>query len=549
MLLVAMVIAWLAGIVVTDWYALPDSALWPLAGAGLAGTLLLWRRREWRLLSLLVLAAALGGLRYEPAHTTRDGVTIWQFADQGEIAVLGRVAEDPKRNDTGQQLLLETTRAQMGDASGRVSGYLLVVLPPYPTYRYGQWLVVTGSIREPPASDRPGAFDYRDYLARKGVFALMREPQVRDVSGSAPDNAAFPTRALHAMVVEPARMGLFAVRTHCHTLILRALPEPQASVASGMLLGMKASVPDETYRAFATSGMAHILVISGWHLSMVAGLMSGIASWLRLRGGGAFWFSVGAIWLYALFVGATPTVLRAATMASLVVLAASTERRTEPWTLLFAACGVLTLINPQTLWDLGFQLSALATAGIIAFHEPVQRWLERAGERVRLQLPWLTNTLAVTLAAQTLVLPLLLYHFGKLSLVFPVSNVVLVPVVPVAMVAGGCALLASLVAEALGGIAGVGALVGLVAQGGWLLAWVPLAWLTGGADLMASVPGSLLRVPPFPFWLLAGCYVVVAGWWVWRRVAPHWHNMAYNAVSDTVTVTDATEVQHTQPPD
>jgi competence protein ComEC len=176
--------------------------------------------------------------------------------------------------------------------------------------------------------------------------------------------------------------------------------------------------------------------------------------------------------------------------------------------LLLAACFALTLWEPQMMWDLGFQLSALATASLFAFSTPLRRWLER-----RKLLRWpgghtVRTTLAATLAVQVLVLPLILYHFGSLSLVAPLANVLLVPLVPFAMLLGALALVVSLA------LAPLGALAGWIAMGLWLLAWLPFAALTGGAAWLAALPGAALRLPAFPLWILLAYYALVAGLWL-----------------------------------
>ncbi len=458
-----------------------------------------------RLAALLLLAIALGGLRYQPVSHLRDNVTVWQLADHGELLIQGVISADPKWTEEGQQVILKTEAARREDVAAPIDGLLLVNLPPYPAYHYGQRLIVRGPIREPPPARRPNAFNYRGYLARKRIFAMMNEPAA--------------VTALPGNAGNPALVALLTFRTHCHGFMLRALPEPEASVGGGMLLGLKAAIPDRVYTTFSANGITHVLVISGWHLSLVASVITGVATRLRFGRGRTFWFSLVAIWIYALFVGATGTVLRAALMASLTVLATATERKTEPWTLLMAACLGLTLWNPHILWDLGFQLSILATASLFAFLSPIKAWLEQLPLLRWSAAGWITDPLSVTLAAQTLALPLIIYHFGNLSLVSPLSNVLLVPAVPYVMMLGAVALAVNLLAGLVGSIAGLGAVAAFLAQGGWLVAWLPLTYMTRGAALLAEVPGASLSLPPFPLWLLLGYYIAVGGWWLWQQWA------------------------------
>lgn len=498
MLLALLAIAWMLGIVTTDVCRLAGVQLWWLTGSGLFSVVVGWRIGRVRLAGLCLLFAALGGLRYQSVQVETTSRSVWQLVGRGDVIVEGSVEDDSQRSEEGQRLVVRTEAAQIGERSGRVEGLLLIKLPPYPIYQYGQRLLVQGELERPRAADRPNAFDYREYLARKRIFALMDEPVVQVLPGNRGN---------------PLLVMLLTFRNYCYTLLVRALPEPQASVAAGMLLGLKAAIADEVYTTFSVTGTSHILVVSGWNLTIVAAAWIGIARRLRLGGSGTFWGAFGAIWVYALFVGMTATVVRAALMASLTTLALSTERRAEPWTLLLTASMGLTCLDPQTLWDLGFQLSALATASLFAFGEPVEQWLRRCPPLNWSTLAWLTEALGATLAAQVLALPIILYHFGNLSLVAPLANVVIVPLVPYAMLLGASALLINLIAQPL---AGWLSLVGWLSYGLWMVTWLPFAYITEGVNLLARIPWAAVQLPPFPLWMLLAYYAIVGGWWLWR---------------------------------
>ncbi len=486
------------GIVATDMLPITGEMLVGIAFLSIIGTAVGWHKFTLRVVGLCFLFAALGGLRYLSVQVETTPQSVWLLAEQGIVTVQGQIAEEPRRSDDGQQLIVRGEAARLGEHAGEIEGLLLLNVPPYPAYYYGQRLIFSGKIEQPPAASRPNAFNYRDYLARRQIFALVQEPDIEVLPGNEGT---------------PLLVALRGFRIHCQELLLRAMPEPQASVAAGMLLGLKASIPDETYTAFARTNVVHTLVVSGWHLSLVAALFVGIAGQFRLGRGATFWLALAGIWLYALFVGATATVLRAAIMASLIVLASSTERQAEPWTLLLAACLGLSLWNPQILWDLGFQLSVLATASLFAFSQPVKHWLEYLPPLRWRDTRFVTDTLTATLAVQVLVLPLILYHFGNLSLIAPAANVLIVPVVPLAMILGALALLVNLLAAPLTALAPVGWFI----QGVWLVAWLPFAYMTEATRLLAALPWAAVRLPAFPLWVLLGYYALVAGWWVWKE--------------------------------
>jgi competence protein ComEC len=403
----------------------------------------------------------------------------------------GSVAGDPRRADDGQRVVLQVERALVGGAERVVGGQALVLLPPYPVYRYGDRIAVTGELVRPRGAERQGEFDYRAYLAHRGIFVLMREP-----TGA---------RLLPGRDGVAPLAALLRFRERCRTVLLRSLPEPQAALAVGILLGIQSSIPDEVYATFSATGTSHILVVSGWNFTIVASVIGAAAARLRLGRWQTFAAALAVMWAYALLTGASAAVLRAAAMASLAAVARATERSSEPWRLLLAACWLISLADPHTLWDLGFQLSALATASLFAFARPVEGWLGRRRPFRWPALAPLTEALTATLAAQVLTLPLILYQFGNLSLVAPLANVLLVPVVPYAMALGTLALLGGLLWLPLGQWLALGA-------------WLPLSWLGEGAALLAAPRWAAVQLPPFPLWALLACYAVIVALW-WRSQA------------------------------
>lgn len=258
------------------------------------------------------------------------------------------------------------------------------------------------------------------------------------------------------------------------------------------------------YEAFSATGTSHILVVSGWNFTIVAAVLAGLAGRLRLGRWATFWLALAVMWAYALFTGASAAVLRAASMASLAVLARAAERQIEPWRLLLGACWAISLADPHTLWDMGFQLSALATASLFAYARPIE---ERVARWPPLAPAWLApvrEALTATLAAQVLTLPLILYSFGSLSLIAPLANVILVPAVPYAMLLTSLALAGGLIWLPLG-------------QWLALAAWLPLSWLGEGARLLAAPAWAAVQLPPFPLWVLLAYYALLGAAALLRR--------------------------------
>jgi len=480
-MLIWLAACWMVGIVVAAQLAPPAAALWSAAGAGVLTAALARGRPQARLAALCLACAALGGLRYGASVTAAGPAAVEGLAGAGEVTLVGAVEGEPRRSEEGQRVVLRVEQALVGGAARPADGLALLLLPPFPAYAYGERLAASGELSLPRSAERPGEFDYRAYLAHRGIHALMREATAERAVG---EGGLGPLAAL------------LRFRERCRAVLVRVLPEPQAALAVGILLGIQASIPPDVYASFSATGTSHILVVSGWNFTIVAAVLAGLAARLRLGRWPSFWAALAVMWAYALFTGASAAVLRAAAMASLAVLARATERTVEPWRLLLGACWAITLADPHTLWDLGFQLSALATGSLFAFAGPV-------GERVDgwpvVRWPPLApvrEALTATLAAQVLTLPLILYSFGNLSIIAPLANVLLVPAVPYAMLLATLALAGGLVWLPLGQLLGTAA-------------WLPLTWLGSGAALLATPAWAAVPIPPFPLWVLLAYYAAI----------------------------------------
>jgi competence protein ComEC len=225
----------------------------------------------------------------------------------------------------------------------------------------------------------------------------------------------------------------------------------------------------------------------------------------------AVWVAIGGIALYTLLVGADAAVVRAAIMGGLFVLALYLGRQAEVRTSLIFAAIVMTAINPYVLWDVGFQLSFAATAGLIWLAPALERTAERplaalvGAGHVRGGMRLLSAALLVTLAAQIATGPLIVYHFGRLSVISLLTNLLILPVQPMVMLAGGLATPAGMVWLPAGQVLG------------WL-AWLPLAWTVWVVDWTAAAPLASVTLGHFSLWLLAAIYagLVAVVWWASR---------------------------------
>ena len=332
-------------------------------------------------------------------------------------------------------------------------------LPRYPEVAVGDVVAVGGSIRPPPADG------YGDYLRRIGAAGTL---QARTLS---------PVRAAPLGSVDTLRrLAGDALRV--------AMPEPEAGLAAGILIGLRERVDRDLAAAFATAGASHIVAISGWNIALVAGL---VASLLRRSGSRTRLVVIAAaIVAYTIAAGASPSVLRAAVMAGVVLLARGTGRAGRAPAALGWATAILLLVEPANVSDAGLQLSVVATAGLLAWASPLTHRLATVwGGR----LPgWLAESLGVSLAAQAATLPIVLWSFGRLSLVAPLVNLAVVPLVPIAMATGVVAL--------LGGVLAMVGAPPIVATALGLPAWLSLTLIVHLVRLGASAPAAALDLGP-----------------------------------------------------
>jgi len=477
MTLVYFAVAWTAGIalakaVVIPWQVLPLLGLFSLLG------LVLWHdERPVQLGALCLVAFALGAGRFLLAVPRVNAKTLGAYNDVGWVALEGLVVDEPEERDTHTNLRVRARRVTLPDGSERqVDSLVLVGTSRYPRYQYGDRVRVRGSLETPVDSE---AFPYRSYLARQGIYSIVRYAQVE----------LLPQKRSN-LLMRP----LFALKRRAQKSIAQTLSEPEAGLLTGILLGVESGIPEDLKEDFAATGTTHLIAISGFNVTIVSGVFAGLAQRMFHRRR-AILVAMIAVVAYTVLVGASAAVVRAALMGLVYLLGQYVGRPSYGPVSLAAAAIAMTAWNPHALWDSGFLLSFAATAGLVLYTEPLEQGFagilrrvvsaERAERITRL----ISEILLVTIAAQLLTAPLLLATSGQLSVVTLICNTLVLPVQPQLMMAGGIAMVLGLIARPLGWIAG------------WI-AWVFLAYTIEIVRLVADLP-------------FASVPVEIEGWMVW----------------------------------
>ncbi|MBI3291576.1 MAG: DNA internalization-related competence protein ComEC/Rec2 [Elusimicrobia bacterium] len=341
------------------------------------------------------------------------------------VTLAGRIQALQDARQGQPRYLFHAVRAGV---SGRRAIRLLLTLPPaVPPLWPGDQLTVTGRLLRPPTALNPGGFDYRAYLANQRISALLTvdDPEAVHITARAPwfvpGTLAVKLRATLAQIFRDR------------------LPPVAASILGGFTIGELSDLPTGVEQAFRDAGVFHLLVVSGSNVALVMGLAFGFWRLLLLSRRASLCASLPVIWLYTLMGGGDPPVLRATVMATVGVLAYLLSREATPTHCLALAALVVLLWEPGALFDASFQLSFMATLGIVW---AVPRWNRSFPSSRRLpMLRWIWPLLIASLSAQVAVAPVVIWYFHRLSLIGLLANLC-VPLLAEVIVMTGITLLA-----------------------------------------------------------------------------------------------------------
>jgi competence protein ComEC len=393
---------------------------------------------------LLIVFFCLGAIRYQLAQPHIDPTFIAFYNDQpNEYLVDGVIQVPPDVGDGYTNLRLrveQVTPVPVQDEVANsipVHGLLLARVPIGASYNYGDRIQLHGRLETPPEN---ADFSYRDYLARHGIYSYMFYPAVS---------------LLQQGQGSPFFSALYAFRQHALDLVYSLFPDPEASLMAGILLGVQSGIPQNVTNAFRLTGTSHIIVISGFNITIIAAMFTLVFSRILGVRRGALVAAIGII-LYTLLVGANPAVVRAAILGILTLLGYQLGRQQTGLNSLIFVAAVMAVITPSVLWDVSFQLSFAATLGIMLYAAMFTQWFAHLAERYssittanRLAGP-VEEYFLLTLAAQLTTLPLIIYYFKRLSLTALIANPLILPAQPPLMVLGLISVLSGMVFHPIG---------------------------------------------------------------------------------------------------
>jgi len=301
-------------------------------------------------------------------------------------------------------------------------------------FQYGDKIRLSGKFEEPQKYEN---FDYAAYLAKDNIYSLVNYPEIEVIKR----NEGLKLKEI-----------LYKIKIVFQKQIDKVFPEPESGFLSGLLLGEKKTMDENLQLALQRSGTTHLIALSGYNITIIVEavyfLLIGIGV---ARPKSFFWVLIFLIF-FIILTGASPSVVRAGIMGALLILSNKLGKKYQIRNALFLAALLMILFNPKILrFDFGFQLSFAATLGLIYLKPIFDKLLKVEKQSF---FDW-REILATTLSAQIMVLPLLILNFGYVSIVSPITNILIISFIPITMLLGFLAVLISFLNLWLGYLVGV----------------------------------------------------------------------------------------------
>ena len=358
------------------------------------------------LISIFILTFGLGIFRFHVSDIKPPLYLEQQIGSSIELQ--GIIVDEPDQRESNTKLTVEI------DKKVRV----LITTKTYPEFQYGDKIKFSGKFQKPSnfITDIGKEFDYINYLAKDKIYYQVFYPKIEFISEG---RGNFIKR------------NLFALKHSFLGSISKLISDPEASLMGGLLLGTKQALGGELQDDFIKVGIIHIVVLSGYNVTIVAeSLLRFFSAFLRRSV--AISIGVISIILFAIITGAGATIVRASIMALLVLFARITGRTYDITRALFLAGFLMLIHNPWILvFDISFQLSFLATIGLIFLAPKIIKYIRFLPKTLGLR-----DILSATIAVQLFLLPFILYKMGTLSIVSPIVNLLILPLIPLTMLFG-----------------------------------------------------------------------------------------------------------------
>jgi len=394
-------LSFIAGILLNSFFQ--ESFLWFLI-LDIIFIFVFWKHKKVVIIGFCVLSFIFGVWRYQSFELKTENNQLVKYIDQ-EISFIGVVSERP---EPGQS----TTKIEVNIKN--LNSKVLITAWKYPEYHYGDKLRIEGKLEGPAFLND---FDYKSYLAKDGIYAVMYQPKI-EIIGKNYGN--------------PIKEILLSFKEKLKNSVNLIMPAPQSGLLEALFFGDEENIPKEWIDKFNVTGTRHITAVSGMNITIISALILNLFLLLGFWRKQAFYFSITFIIFYVSIIGAPSSALRAGIMGILFLIAQYFGRYSNGAKMIIFSAVVMLLFNPLLLiLDVGFQLSFLAILGLVYLQPIFSDWLEKVPNIFEIKY-----TLSATLAAQCFTLPVLIYNFGRISLISPLVNLFIVPLITTVTILG-----------------------------------------------------------------------------------------------------------------
>lgn len=333
-----------------------------------------------------------------------------QFYNGRQIKFIGRVIKEPDQRLKNVKL---TVRARQA-GERKIKGRVLITTNLYPKYNYGDELKFDCKLQKPKQfSD----FDYEKYLSRYDIYSVCYYPKIEIIN------------------IDKGNLflsSIYKIKNRARGVIKNYLAEPQASLLKAMLLGDRGTIPQDLRDKFSCAGVSHIIAISGLHITIISAILLSLLLGIGLSRKQSFYLAISFLGIYVILIGFPASAVRATSMAFMVLVAMHLGRLNRSINALVLVASLMLLINPKLLVaDIGFQLSFLAVLGLIYLAPVLEKCLKKISD-----LAGIKSVLIMTLSAQIFTLPLIAYYFKQISLIAPLTNILILPILPGLVILG-----------------------------------------------------------------------------------------------------------------
>ncbi|MDO9509870.1 MAG: ComEC/Rec2 family competence protein, partial [Candidatus Magasanikbacteria bacterium] len=388
--------------------------------------IIFFEKKVVRIFLLIGLFFILGICRLLYSLPIIDNNFISFYNGQKQI-VTGVISDEPNKKVGWHEYELAVNLLEnKNGVEKQIFGKVLFRTPSYPEFFYGDKIQFECDLKAPKNTDE---FNYQKFLALKNIYSICYPGEIKVIAKN--QNSKIMS-------------GIFSFKRQLNDLTQKLWNEPQSTLAAGILYGERSGFDDELKNNFSKSGITHIVAVSGYNITIIVFILMNILIWGGLYRRQAFWICLILIFLFVIFTGASASAARAGLMGSLLLFAQQLGRKSDIFKLLVYAAVLLSFINPLILiWDVGFQLSFLATIGLIYLTPLLEKYfikppkfLMESKKRNKTKdfiNELMKEFLIPTLAATIFTLPLISYSFGYFSILSILANVLVIWLIPFLM--------------------------------------------------------------------------------------------------------------------